>query len=153
MRVFSAAEGAALAFAGGVDVTGGGSLLVSADCSIAGLAVVNSSFALDAASAAALGGTIRFENAAVALATGTTIVAGSSLAVSGRTALLLTNCTLDASVSGRLARCLVASPSVAAAFFPPPPAQPFLPQLALSADPGRDPTPSAQTPRRSRPSR
>eukprot|EP01051_Picozoa_sp_SAG22_P009903 SAG22_NODE_858_length_6831_cov_25.965538_7_plen_1155_part_01 len=51
--------------------------------SIAGLAVADSTFAMDAASTATLGGTIRFENAGVVELAGKTILSGSNLAVSG----------------------------------------------------------------------
>eukprot|EP01051_Picozoa_sp_SAG22_P007248 SAG22_NODE_503_length_9694_cov_13.573736_4_plen_708_part_00 len=93
-----------VAVQGSLSETGGGSLsLQSVAGSISGLAVAESIFAMDAASTATLGGTIRFENAGAVALAGKTIVAGSSLAVSGAgTALSLSNCTLDASVSGHL---------------------------------------------------
>eukprot|EP01052_Picozoa_sp_SAG31_P036905 SAG31_NODE_4673_length_3042_cov_1.601427_1_plen_866_part_10 len=68
----------------GVSLSGGGWLsLQSVDGSISGLAVANSTFAMDAASTATLEGTIRFENAGSVELAGKTIRSGSSLAVSG----------------------------------------------------------------------
>ena len=80
--------------------TGGGSLsLQSVGGSISGLAITDSTFSMDAASTASLGGTIRFENAGAVELTGTSIVAGSSLAVVGAgTAVSLDSCTVDAAV-------------------------------------------------------
>ena len=51
--------------------------------SISGLAVADATFAMDAASTATLGGTIRFENAGAVELVGKTIVSGSNWAVSG----------------------------------------------------------------------
>ena len=80
--------------------TGGGSLsLQSVGGSISGLTITDSTFSMDAASTASLGGTIRFENAGAVELTGTSIVAGSSLAVVGAgTAVSLDSCTVDAAV-------------------------------------------------------
>ena len=88
-------QGAAIA------VTGGGSLsLQSVGGSISGLTITGSTFSMDAASTASLGGTIRFENAATGELAGTSIAAGSSLAVVGvGTAVSLENCTVAAAVS------------------------------------------------------
>ena len=59
-----------------VAVSGGGSLsLQSVRGSISGLAVADSTFSMDAASTASLGGTIRFENAGAVELTGKTIAA------------------------------------------------------------------------------
>ena len=58
--------------------TGGGSLsLQSVGGSISGLTITDSTFSMDAASTATLGGTIHFEGAATGELTGTSIVAGS----------------------------------------------------------------------------
>eukprot|EP01050_Picozoa_sp_SAG11_P006470 SAG11_NODE_503_length_8890_cov_30.658628_4_plen_314_part_00 len=79
--------------------SGGGSLsLQSVGGSISGLAVADSSFAMDAASMATLGGTIRFENAGAVGLVEKTIVDGS-LVVDAGTQLSLSGCTLNASVN------------------------------------------------------
>ena len=66
-------------WAPGIVVTGGGSLsLQSVGGSISGLTITDSTFSMDAASTASLGGTIQFENAGAVELTGTSIVAGST---------------------------------------------------------------------------
>ena len=67
---------------------------------VSGVTVIGPSFAMDAATTATLGGTIRFENAGTTELMAKTITEGSSVTVSGsRTELSLESCTLDPRVS------------------------------------------------------
>ena len=74
-------------------------MLESVGGSIFGITATNSSFRMDTASTATLGGTLVFDNYATVELSGKTILSGGLLAVIGASVLSLENCIVDA-VSG-----------------------------------------------------